>query len=161
MRANKEPYRVAGVKFHERGNAPAIVLENKETGLSFGVLVVKNAARMMLAALDPGGKTNYPRPLTHDFVLALAGIASVGFASLVIDRLNADGSFGATLEVCDPDGHIIGRLDVRPSDALPVAVAGNVPVFVNADVARKAASFYPEPSPFREIRPEDLGFPAS
>lgn len=161
MGDDKELYSVPGVKFHERGNAPAIVLENKETGLSFGILVNKHAARMMRAVLDNAEKKRYTRPLTHDFVLGLARVAGVGFASLVIDRLNTDGSFGATLEICDPDGHIIGRVDARPSDALPVAVAGNVPVFVKADIARKAAAFYPEPSPFREIRPEDLDLKAS
>ena len=153
---SEKAYTVWGVKFNEKSGWPIIVLKDAENGRCFGIAISALNVFPVLVATDPekwpdcGG-----RPVTQDFALALTRAGGVQIERLVIDRLTAEGVFTAALEVRSSDGEI-ERLDARPSDAIPVALAAGAPIFVADEVLAKL-DFYPlDELPYRDIKPEDV-----
>ena len=71
------------------------------------------------------------RPQTHDLLANVIEQLGGTLTSITISDL-ADATFFATLEV-EKDGQII-RIDARPSDAIALGIAGEVPVFVEEHV---------------------------
>ena len=149
-------YSVLGVKFDDNGGWPVVVLRDAKDGTGFGIAISKLNVYPILLATDPdnwgdcGG-----RPVTHDFALALARAGSVRIERLVIDRMIDGRIFGAFLEVRSSGGDV-ARLDVRPSDAIPVALRVGAPIFVAEAVLAEVKSFPLEEIPYRDIKPEDV-----
>jgi hypothetical protein len=145
-----------GVKFDDKGDWPVVVLRDANNGTGFGIAISKLNVYPILLATDPenwgdcGG-----RPVTHDFTLALAQAGSLHIERLVIDRMIDGGIFGAVIEIRLDGGEIL-RLDVRPSDAIPVALGAGAPIFVAEAVVAEVKSFPIEEIPYRDIKPEDV-----
>ncbi len=72
------------------------------------------------------------RPQTHDLLMNV--IAGLGGAleSITINDLQ-DHTFFALLSVRTPDGKLV-KIDSRPSDAIALGIASNVPIFVDEKV---------------------------
>ena len=149
-------YTVLGVKFDDKSGWPIIVLRDVDNGRCFGIAVSASNLLPVLRATDPEKWPNCGgRPGTHDFTLALAGTGGVRIERLVIDRLTERGVFTAALEVHSSGGEVV-RLDARPSDAIPVALAAGAPVFVADDVAAKVTYYSVEKLPYRDIESKDV-----
>ena len=77
-----------------------------------------------------------PRPQTHD--LLGATIVAMGGAIERIEITDLDaGTFYATLVIRQQDGEV--RVDSRPSDAIALGVAHDVPIYVAEHVIAEAS----------------------
>jgi hypothetical protein len=75
----------------------------------------------------------FPRPLTHDFCMAMLGAFSITLVEVRIVRLEHD-TFFAEVDLTGPGGRRV-TIDCRPSDALALMVRGSeVPLRVNDDI---------------------------
>ncbi len=75
------------------------------------------------------------RPQTHDLLAGLITRLGGTLRSITITDL-AEHTFFATLDI-EKDGQVI-RVDSRPSDAIALGVAGDVPIFVEEHVLEGA-----------------------
>jgi hypothetical protein len=76
-----------------------------------------------------------PRPLTHDLIISVVDQMGGEIQDVVISDLK-DHTYYAKLRV-RKDGELT-EVDCRPSDAIAVAVASRVPIYVNEDVLGEA-----------------------
>jgi uncharacterized protein len=81
-----------------------------------------------------GGLT-WPRPMTYQFVAALVQALGGRVRQVRIDRV-VEEAYAATVEVEGPPG--VRSVDVRPSDALNLAVLVDAPIFVAPEVLQEA-----------------------
>ena len=78
------------------------------------------------------------RPQTHDLLASVIESLGGTLQSITITDL-ADHTFFATLDVKKPGGELI-HIDSRPSDAIALGVAGDVPIYVEEHVLEAAMS---------------------
>lgn len=78
------------------------------------------------------------RPQTHDLLAKVIESLGGTLKSITITDLS-DHTFFATLDVLKPGGEVI-HIDSRPSDAIALGVAGDVPIFVEEHVLEAAMS---------------------
>jgi bifunctional DNase/RNase len=76
-----------------------------------------------------------PRPLTHDLIISVVEQMGGEVQDIVISDLQ-EHTYFAKLRV-RKDGELV-EIDCRPSDAIAVAVASRVPIYVNEDVLGEA-----------------------
>lgn len=76
-----------------------------------------------------------PRPLTHDLIIAVVEQMGGEIQDIVISDLK-DHTYFAKLRV-RKDGELT-EVDCRPSDAIAVAVASRVPIYVSENVLGEA-----------------------
>ena len=76
-----------------------------------------------------------PRPLTHDLITAVVEQMGGEIQDIVISDLR-EHTYFAKLRV-RKDGELT-EVDCRPSDAIAVAVASRVPIYVNEEVLGEA-----------------------
>jgi len=76
-----------------------------------------------------------PRPLTHDLIISVVEQMGGEIQDIVISDLR-EHTYFAKLRV-RKDGELT-EVDCRPSDAIAVAVASRVPIYVNEDVLGEA-----------------------
>lgn len=79
-----------------------------------------------LSGLDAG------RPLTHDLLASVITQLGATLDSIVIDKI-VDRTFHAFLSLTDCTGQPI-EIDARPSDAIALGIASDVPIFVDESV---------------------------
>lgn len=76
------------------------------------------------------------RPQTHDLMAQVIEALGGKLRSITINDLS-EHTFFATLDVARADGELI-HVDARPSDAIALGVAGEVPIFVAEHVLEGA-----------------------
>ena len=76
-----------------------------------------------------------PRPLTHDLIIAVVEQMGGEVQDVIISDLK-DHTYFARLRVRH-EGELV-EVDCRPSDAIAVAVASRVPIYVNEEVLGEA-----------------------
>lgn len=76
------------------------------------------------------------RPQTHDLLASVVDELGGALQSITITDL-ADHTFFATLDIRRADGELL-HIDSRPSDAIAIGIAGDVPIFVNEHVLEAA-----------------------
>ena len=76
-----------------------------------------------------------PRPLTHDLIISVVEQMGGEVQDVIISDLK-DHTYFAKLRI-RTDGELT-EVDCRPSDAIAVAVASRVPIYVNEDVLGEA-----------------------
>ncbi len=82
-----------------------------------------------------------PRPMTHDLLAStITGLGATLEAITITDLI--DGAFIAQLSIARPDGHLV-HIDARPSDAIALGVATNVPIFADESVIEQACVMTP------------------
>jgi len=77
------------------------------------------------------------RPQTHDLLADVIAQLGGTLTSITINDLS-DHTFYATLDVRTPDGTMI-HIDSRPSDAIAIGIAGQVPIYVEEHVLEAAS----------------------
>lgn len=78
------------------------------------------------------------RPQTHDLLASLISAMGGSLKSITITDLR-DHTFFATLDIQRPSGEML-HLDSRPSDAIAIGVANDVPIYVEERVLDAALS---------------------
>ena len=81
------------------------------------------------------------RPQTHDLLANVIIALGATLKSITITNL-AEHTFFATLDVVKSDGETI-HIDSRPSDAIALGVAGDVPIYVDERVLEAAMNEEP------------------
>ncbi|MCS6865986.1 MAG: bifunctional nuclease family protein [Gemmataceae bacterium] len=76
-----------------------------------------------------------PRPLTHDLIISVVEQLGGEIQDILISDLQ-DHTYYAKLRIRH-DGELI-EVDCRPSDAIAIAVASRVPIYVNEEVLGEA-----------------------
>ena len=76
------------------------------------------------------------RPQTHDLLMNIISGLGGKLESITINDLQ-DHTFFALLTVRTPDGKAV-KIDSRPSDAIALGIASNVPIFVDEKVLNAA-----------------------
>lgn len=82
------------------------------------------------------------RPQTHDLLANVIAALGGTLESICINDLQ-EGTFFAVLNIRTKDGRLI-EVDSRPSDAIALGIAGNVPVLVEEHVLDAAQNDRPE-----------------
>jgi len=104
-----------------------------EGGLSFPIVIGLPEAQAVERRLK--GIT-IKRPQTHDLLANVIEALGGKLQSITINDLS-DHTFFATLDVRTAAGTII-NIDSRPSDAIALGIAGNVPIYVAEHVLNSA-----------------------
>ncbi len=148
-----------GVRMEQPSQKPIILLR-EHNGDRFLPIWVGNfeASAIALEMVD----FKSPRPLTHDLIINIFNIFNIKVSRVVISRLVKD-TFFAFLDLKKgEDENII--IDLRPSDAIAIAVRVQSPIYVAHDVLEKAGlkitSIEEEVEKFRDFlnhaSPEDF-----
>jgi len=90
-----------------------------------------------------------PRPQTHDLLSSVIGQLGGELKEIVVTDL-VDGTFYARL-VIEQDGECV-EIDSRPSDAIALGVAENVPIYVDEEVLAQTEA---DASSDFDIEPDD------
>ena len=78
------------------------------------------------------------RPQTHDLLGGVITALGASLRSITINDL-AEGTFFATLDVETAKGDLI-HIDSRPSDAIALGIANDVPIYVEEHVLEQASA---------------------
>jgi bifunctional DNase/RNase len=81
------------------------------------------------------------RPQTHDLLANVIESLGATLESITVNDLQ-EHTFFATLDVVKEDGQKVS-IDSRPSDAIAIGIAGNVPIYVAEHVLESAAKDIP------------------
>ena len=76
------------------------------------------------------------RPQTHDLLASVINQLGGKLVSITINDLT-DHTFFASLDVRSQDGDLV-RIDSRPSDAIALGIANDVPIYVEEHVLEEA-----------------------
>jgi bifunctional DNase/RNase len=125
---------IKGLMLDPITNLPIVILRDLDGQRLLPIWVgagEANAIALQIENIAP------PRPLTHDLLRTMIIELGARLTRVVIEDLR-DNTFYAYLHL-DREGDPI-LLDVRPSDALALALRCNAPVFVHARVLERASS---------------------
>jgi bifunctional DNase/RNase len=109
-------------------------VSQKENGRSFPIVIGLPEAQAIERRLKG---IVIKRPQTHDLLANVIDNLGGKLESISINDLT-DHTFFATLDVRMKDGELI-KIDSRPSDAIALGIAGNVPVYVAEHVLEAAS----------------------
>ena len=109
------------------------VFSQVENGRSFPIVIGLPEAQAIERRLK--GVT-IKRPQTHDLLMSLVESLGGKLESITINDLQ-DHTFFALLSVRDASGKLV-KIDSRPSDAIALGIASNVPIYVEERVLESA-----------------------
>jgi len=104
-----------------------------ENGRSFPIVIGLPEAQAIERRLKGGV---IKRPQTHDLLMNIIAQLGGRLESITINDLQ-DHTFFAILNVKTPEGKTV-KIDSRPSDAIALGIASNVPIFVDEKVLEAA-----------------------
>jgi bifunctional DNase/RNase len=78
-----------------------------------------------------------PRPLTHDFIIAIIDLMEGSIENVIISELKNDCWYARTVLNCNGQ---LAEIDCRPSDAVAVAVRAEVPIYTTEEILKKAST---------------------
>lgn len=140
--------RIAGVRVLGWGTdgTGRVLLVTDEAGRSFSMFVGDREAQALAEAL--GEKPPSPQPSLYDLIVAVGRRFGLSVQRVAITDL-AGGTFLAQVLLAAPAGG--ATLDVRPSDAINLAVRCRVDVEIAREVTRQAAPDFDDPRPVEEV----------
>lgn len=152
---------IKGLMMDPVTNLPIVILKDVDGQRVLPIwvgAVEANAVALQIENVTP------PRPLTHDLIRSILLELGAELTRVVIHDLR-DSTFYAYLEL--KQGSTVTRIDVRPSDALALALRTKSPVLVHPRVLERAASTETVPEEADQDRlqkwlesldPDDLGY---
>ncbi len=152
---------IKGLMMDPITNLPIVILKDPDGDRVLPIwvgAVEANAVALQIENVVP------PRPLTHDLVKSIITELGAELIRVVIHDLK-ESTFYAYLEL-RRNGELI-RIDVRPSDALALALRAKAPVLVHPRVLERASStdVHAEDADQERLQrwlesldPEDLGY---
>jgi bifunctional DNase/RNase len=152
---------IRGLMMDPVTNLPIVILRDEAGQHVLPILVgavEANAVALQIENVAP------PRPLTHDLIRHILQDFGVRVVRVVIHDI-ADNTFFAFLDLAQ--GETRSRIDVRPSDALAIALRTKAPIFVNsrilerstiADISAEDADPERLQKWLESLDPDDLGY---
>jgi len=125
---------IKGLMMDPITNLPIVILKDPDGQRVLPIwvgAVEANAVALQIENVCP------PRPLTHDLVRSILQELGAVLTRVVIHDLR-ESTFFAYLELKQGEATIL--VDVRPSDALALALRSKAPVFVHPRVLERASS---------------------
>jgi bifunctional DNase/RNase len=132
------PVDLLGIQMDPATGAGALVLREHGAPHRLMQIVVGGAEATSIAIA--ASRQSLPRPMTHDVMATLVDSLDAHIDAAEVTELR-DGSFLATLALSGPTGE--RRLDVRPSDAIALAIRLDAPLFVSEDVLDEVGTLPP------------------
>lgn len=151
---------IQGLMIDPVSRMPIVILKDdaKETVMPIWVGVFEaNAIAMQLEKIDA------PRPMTHDLLRSVIESLKATVDRVEITDLKENVFYGK-LVLSNGDGEV--EVDVRPSDAIALALRTGAPILVHDAVIVKSSSGSEEPAAdeaerlrkyLEEVDPEELG----
>lgn len=152
---------IKGLMVDPMTNLPIVILRDADGQRVLPIwvgAVEANAIALQIENVAP------PRPLTHDLVGNVIDVLGATLQRVVITDLH-DSTFYAYLQL-DRSGETV-FVDVRPSDAIALALRCRAPILVHPRVLDQATTSDAAPAPVNHERlqrwlesldPEDLGY---
>jgi hypothetical protein len=153
--------RIRGLMMDPSTNMPIVVLKDAASDTVMPIWVGLFEANAIAVEIE---KVAPPRPMTHDLIRNLVGYLNARLERVVITEIKND-TFHALLWL--RQGTDLVSVDVRPSDAIALAMRADCPIFVTEEVfqAAKLNTTGPPEGPTAEqlrqwlegLNDEDLG----
>lgn len=128
---------LARILIHEQRSAQVIELRESHPlhgeGRSFPIVIGISEAIAIdrrLSGFEVG------RPMTHDLLAQTIEALGATLESIAITEI-VEGTFYAVLVLSDRDARRV-EIDARPSDAIALGIAGDVPIYVSDQVIEDA-----------------------
>lgn len=123
---------VTGLALDPQTQVPIVVLRDTEDKRYVPIWIGPSEATSIASALrgDP-----LIRPLSHDLLCMILGLSNIKVQHATITDLR-DATYYATIEFVKGDEHIV--YEVRPSDAVAIALRAKVPILVADHVIEEA-----------------------
>ena len=129
---------IDGIRVSLMNNQRVVILKEKEGERYLPIWIGPTEADAIAVKIE--GVT-LSRPLTHDFTCMAIDALGGSIQSAIIDKLEADTFYAKVILQADKKQK---EIDCRPSDALAMAVRGNVPIFADEEVLKQASIVLPE-----------------
>ncbi len=120
------------------GEGPSAGFSQVEGGRAFPIVIGLPEAQAIERRLKG---IPIKRPQTHDLLMSIIQSLGAKLESITINDLS-DHTFYALLRVRDAGGKVVD-IDSRPSDAIALGIANNVPIYVEEKVLDAAQSEEP------------------
>lgn len=157
---------IKGLILEPRSRSPVVVLKDEESSRLLPIWIGTAEAQAIANRLQG---VQFPRPMTHDLLLATIEALEASVDEVVISRLEKN-TFYAVIHLRRGSDRL--EIDSRPSDALALALRADAPVFVLQSVLDRAATLDGDQEGaadtdlskeeealrrLRELSPDDLG----
>src|SRR5712691_3294963 len=148
--------KIRGLMMDPVTNMPIVVLKDVDGNSILPIWVGIYEANAIALEIE---KVSTPRPMTHDLIKSVLTGLDALVHKVVVTELKDD-TFYAVIWM-EREGHVVS-IDSRPSDALPLALRVDCPIFVEDEVLKisKQAANSPVPAVSSEELSkwlEDLG----
>ncbi|AFW96326.1 bifunctional nuclease family protein [Dolichospermum sp. UHCC 0684] len=152
--------KVAGIALDAITRSPIVLLKDGSDRRALPIYIGQEQARAIMGAME---NQKPPRPLTHDLIVNMLETWNMTLDKVIIHTLQKDTFYAALIL---QQGDVKKEIDVRPSDAIAIALRTNTPIWVMEEVVANASipvdrdADEAEQEAFREfisnLRPEDL-----
>ena len=152
--------KVAGIALDAITRSPIVLLKDGSDRRALPIYIGQEQARAIMGAME---NQKPPRPLTHDLIVNMLETWNMTLDKVIIHTLQKDTFYAALIL---QQGDVKKEIDVRPSDAIAIALRTNTPILVMEEVVANASipvdrdADEAEQEAFREfisnLRPEDL-----
>lgn len=130
---------VIGLAIDPRSSQPIVILNDQTKNRALPIWIGPAEARAISIALE---KIKAKRPLTHELLLNVIHELGYKIEQVDINSLTA-GTYCATIRLCARDASggatLTKEIDARPSDAIALALAADVPIFASSQVMEDGA----------------------
>jgi bifunctional DNase/RNase len=150
----------AGIALDAITRSPIVLLKDGSDRRALPIYIGQEQARAIMGAME---NQKPPRPLTHDLIVNMLETWNMTLDKVIIHTLQKDTFYAALIL---QQGDVKKEIDVRPSDAIAIALRTNTPIWVMEEVVANASipvdrdADEAEQEAFREfisnLRPEDL-----
>jgi len=123
------------IRIDERREEQVIVLKERSGDRSLPIIISifeASAIKLEISGMKP------PRPLTHDLLHRTIENMGGNVERVVVTELK-ENTFYAKIIIKKNNGEAV-EIDARPSDSIALAVRAKVPIYVNEEVLKQAAS---------------------
>lgn len=124
--------KVSGLAIDPLTNTPIVILKDMEEKRAVPIWIGLFEASAIATELE---KVSFSRPMTHDLLHNILMTLDVKVTKIEINDLK-DNTFFANIYFLKDGANVV--VDARPSDAIALALRGNVPIFVDEKVVEKS-----------------------
>jgi len=124
--------KVSGLTIDPLTNTPIVILKDMQEKKAIPIWIGLFEASAIATELE---KITFSRPMTHDLLTDILRVLGVEVTKIEINDLRNNTFFANIYLVKDGKNLVI---DVRPSDAIAIALRANAPIFVDDKVIEKS-----------------------
>ncbi len=124
--------KVMGIALDTRTGSPIVVLNDKENRMALPIWIGSAEASSIIRKIE-----NIPsaRPMTHDLFIDIFDKTGFEIEQIMINDVE-DETYYSTIVLKNAEGKKV-EIDARPSDAIAIAIRGDMPIYVTPEVISK------------------------